>query len=671
MNQTNLLRLEKSPYLLQHRDNPVNWHPWGEVAFAKARAENKPIFLSIGYSTCYWCHVMEKDSFELEEVAQALNQSFVSIKVDREERPDVDSIYMDAVVAMTGHGGWPMSVFLTPALKPFYGGTYFPRAQFLTILSRISELWKREQQQLLESAEQLLLALKRELVSTEAQQIPSVEVLTTSIEHYARRFDQRHGGFGQAPKFPPHQSLPLLLRVFHHTNSALALEMATQTLDSMARGGIYDQLRGGFARYSVDERWLVPHFEKMLYDNAQLVIAYLEAFQVTGSVHYAEIARETLDYVLAEMTSDEGGFYSAQDAGEVGKEGEYYVWKESELRKLLTGEEFNFAKTVWDLPAEGNFEHGQIVLSLLPGTAWSVKSDSRYLAIRKKLLTAREQRVPPHTDDKVLTAWNGLMIAAMARGSAVLNEKRYLAAAQSAADFIQRKLLKSGRLERRYRDGEAGIAGVLEDYSFLIFGLLALGETEFTTGIKSERIQLAERLQAKQDELFWDEERFGYFSTTIADVSLIRRKKEFEDNATPSANGIAAQNLLRLYLFTGNADFKIRAEKLLACIGQGMARFPSAYASAAQALDFYRSNAQQIVLVGPQDSQPTQEFLRWLHLKFLPNKTVMWSNGEEAQQLAPLQGKVAINGKVTFYICADETCKEPTVDPERAKALVQ
>ncbi|MBI1909432.1 MAG: thioredoxin domain-containing protein [Deltaproteobacteria bacterium] len=539
----NRLGEEKSPYLLQHKDNPVDWYPWGEEAFQAARDQNKPIFLSIGYATCYWCHMMEKDSFERQEVADVLNHYFISIKVDREEHPDVDQIYMDAVMGLTGHGGWPMSVFLTPDRKPFFGGTFFWRAQFTELLKKIGEAWGEEPDKLIESGKELTLFLEgndsAKLVcnikggDTQGCQPPDESLLKEALAQLSGSFDAVHGGFGLPPKFPHSMSLSLLLRIHQRTGDEKALAIATKTLEAMASGGIYDRIGGGFHRYATRADWNEPHYEKMLYDNALLSSTYLEAYQVTKGASpnevspknklYAEVARGTLDYVLKEMTDPEGGFYSAQDAGQVGKEGEYYRLNKEE----------------------------------------------------------RSRHKPPDKDDKVLTSWNGLMIATMAQGYSILKESRYLEAAQKAARFIEQQLWRDGRLLRRWREGESRFDGTLVDYAFLIHGLLNLDEADADRHWR----QWAKELQTKQDELFWDPEGGGYFFSASTETALIVRKKDFNDGATPSGNSIAALNLLRLHNMTDNAAYEKRAAVLLSIFSGLIPRYPASYAQALIAID--------------------------------------------------------------------------------------
>jgi len=666
-NPCNHLGAEKSPYLLQHQNNPVCWYAWGEEAFKAAKEQNKPIFLSIGYSTCYWCHVMEKDSFELQEVADVLNKYFISIKVDREERPDVDQIYMDAVVSLTGRGGWPMSVFLTPDQEPFWGGTFFYRKKFIQILENINEQWGNDKEKLLQSAAKITKFIEQKDVSRESVAVGEEE-LRSAYRSFAGRYDPQFGGFGRAPKFPPSMQVSLLLRLHERSGDKKALEMASDTLEKMARAGLFDHLGGGFHRYSTDEKWIVPHFVKMLYDNALLAFTYLEAHQLTKKPVFAEVSRETLDYVLREMTSPEGGFYSAQDAGEVGKEGEFYVWKESELQALLTSEEAVHAKKIYGVTAHGNFEHGTTILTLQQPHKWSVKKDALTVSIHKKLLAARNKREHPHKDDKVLTGWNGLMISAFAKGYQVLGDKRYLAAAQKSARFMQEKLfVSSSGLFRRYRDGEAKVQGFVEDYAYFIEGLLHLYESDFD----EKWLQFAVELQKLQDQKFWDEDAGGYYYTEAKDV--IVRKKDYIDNAIPSGNSVALLNLLRLYGFFLEKEYIARAEELLSSFSQLLHQHPTAFPRALQAVDFHMDRAKEIAVIQGSTKEAEDKIKEYVYKTFLPNKVL--SVGAPSQLKSEkiptlLRGKPTVDGKTTIYVCENNTCKLPTGDVEKAKGFI-
>ncbi len=576
---------EKSPYLQQHAHNPVNWYPWGEQAFEKARAEDKPVFLSVGYSTCHWCHVMEHESFESDEIASILNRFFVPVKVDREERPDVDRIYMAYVQATTGSGGWPMSVFLTPSLHPFFGGTYFPpdnrygRPGFSAILERIAEVWRKDHDRVVEASADSIAQLARYSEGAAAAGgMPDTAVFDSTFQYFRRSFDSEHGGFGDAPKFPRPVVFNFLLRYYLRSRRPEALDMTLETLRAMARGGMHDQLGGGFHRYSVDERWFVPHFEKMLYDQAQLAVSYIEAFQITQDAYFAGIARSTLDYVLRDMTHPEGGFYSAEDADSVidpanpklKGEGAFYIWTAAELEQALGADRFRTFAAHYGIEADGNVHHdpheeftGRNILYVRQEPDASVTSELQQA--RVELLELRSKRVRPHLDDKILTAWNGLMISAFAKAAQVLEEPRYLAAAKRAADFILSRMYQAetGLLLRRFRDGDAAIPGFLDDYAFLIAALLDLYEADFNP----ERIGMAIRLAVKMRELFEDPAAGGFFSTAAGDHNLVLRMKDDYDGAEPSGNAVALLDLLRLEHITDRPDFREAAERTLRALG--------------------------------------------------------------------------------------------------------
>ncbi|UCE05681.1 MAG: thioredoxin domain-containing protein, partial [bacterium] len=540
---TNQLFNETSPYLLQHAHNPVNWYPWGEEALQLARKLDKPIFLSIGYSACHWCHVMERESFENEEIAKILNENFISIKVDREERPDIDEIYMTGVQLMTNSGGWPLSVWLTPNLEPFFGGTYFPpedrwgRVGFRKILIQIAQLWQQRRGDVLKSAKQLTASLNQinqvQSVDTQLDQ----SLWKSAFKSAEQRFDDRHGGFGSAPKFPQSMELSFLLRYYFHTGEKRALEMVEKSLLEMAAGGIYDHLGGGFHRYSIDDRWFVPHFEKMLYDNALLSVTYLEAYQITKNSEYGKVARATLDYVLREMTSSEGGFYSSQDADSEGEEGKFYVWQKDEIESILGKEESKLFGDIHDISSEGNWE-GKNILHLRRGLEGAAKeygmsnSEIKDLlaADRHKLFEVRSKRIPPGTDDKILTAWNGLMISAMCKGFQVLGDQKYLDTAQKAIDFLLKKLYIDGLIVRTYRNGKSHLNGYLSDYAFLVAALIDYYESSFQWEYLKKAIEINNLMLQK----FWDENLGGFFFTPVDHERLIVRTRNQFDNAIPS-----------------------------------------------------------------------------------------------------------------------------------------
>lgn len=703
---TNRLIGEKSPYLLQHAHNPVDWHPWGPEAFEKARREDKPIFLSIGYSTCHWCHVMERESFENESIAAVLNQHFVPVKVDREERPDVDRIYMAFVQATTGGGGWPMSVWLTPDLQPFYGGTYFPPEQryghpgFQTVLERVAEAWRQDRERIVESGRDAIEQLTRQSVVAAAGPGSALradkETLDSAFYVFRRSFDSRHAGFGEAPKFPRPVTLNFLLRYYARTRTREALDMVRATLREMAKGGMYDQLGGGFHRYSVDARWFVPHFEKMLYDQAQLAISYLEAFQITGEASFAETARGILDYVLRDMRDGDGGFYSAEDAdsvidpahpGEKG-EGAFYIWAQSEIEAVAGQPAADWFAYRFGVEPGGNVSHdphqeftGRNILC----QAHSVEETAQHfdrpvaevqaalLETGRRLLEARGQRIRPHLDDKVLTAWNGLMISAFAKAGAILAERRYSEAARRAADFVSGRMYDGGTgiLLRRYRQGEAAIPGFLDDYAFFTQGLLDLYET----GFEWRDLELAIRLAGKQAELFEDSGSGAFYSTAAGDAALVMRLKEDYDGAEPSGNSIAVLNLLRLAQVTDRRDFRESAERALAAFGPRMVAAPAGVPQMLAAYEFSLAKARQIVLVGERGAPDTARLLAVLHSRFAPSRVVLLVDAESrpalARWLPAVADMTALDGRATAYVCEDYACQLPTPDVETFGQLLQ
>ncbi len=666
---TNSLVHEKSPYLLQHVHNPVDWHPWGEAAFQKARDEDKPIFLSVGYSTCHWCHVMERESFENQDIAALLNSYFVPIKVDREERPDVDRIYMLFVQATTGSGGWPMSVWLTPDLRPFFGGTYFPpetrygHPGFRHVLERLSEAWRFDRASILESSGAVLEQL-RQHVLTRPSGFLDASVLDSGFYAFRRTFDTRHGGFGAAPKFPRPSALEFLLRYHARTGNVEALEMVFATLNQMGRGGIRDHLGGGFHRYATDQRWFVPHFEKMLYDQAQLAVTYLEAWQIAGDEFYAAAARDTLDYVLRDMTDAGGGFYSAEDADsvidpahpEVKGEGAYYVWTKQEIDAVLGPASEGFCRA-YGVEEGGNVSedpHREFVAkNILSLVGQAVPPAER------QLLEARGRRIRPHLDDKVLTAWNGLMISAFAKGARVLGDSRYLEAARRAADFVLTRMYEpaTGTLLRRFREGDAAIPAFLDDYAFFVQGLLDLYEAE----LDARRIESAMRLTETMIARFEDAGAGGFFSTTAGERSLVLRLKDDYDGAEPSGNSIAILNLLRLARITGRKDFEAAAERALAAFASRLSVAAEAMPQMLAALEYSRSKPVQIVLAGSREA--VEPFLAELRRRFLPSAVVLLADPALARYAPEVAAMHAIGGPGTAYVCENFTCQLPTTDP--------
>ncbi len=677
--QQNRLAQEKSPYLLQHADNPVDWYPWGAEAFEKARVEEKPIFLSIGYSTCHWCHVMAHESFENPQIAAIMNEHFVNIKVDREERPDVDSIYMTAVQAMTGQGGWPLSVFLTPDRQPFYGGTYFPpedrwgRPGFSRLLESIADTWDRRQADAVQTAERLTEALRASsMASGSDAAVLDAAVLDQANHRFQQMFDTRWGGFGQAPKFPQPQSLAFLLRYAHRTGNAQALNMVRITLDRMAEGGMYDHLGGGFHRYSTDERWLVPHFEKMLYDQAGLVRAYAETYQVTGETHYARVVRETCDYVLRDLTDTSGGFLSAEDADSEGEEGTFYVWTPEQIEGVLGAARASRFSEYYGVTLQGNFEHETSILHVAQSLqdvaeahGVSVETLGDELAgSRAELMAVREQRIRPHRDDKVLTAWNGLMIGAMSTAARILNEPRYLDAAQRAAAAVLTHLQRDGRLLRRYRDGEGAIPAYLDDYAFLIWGLHDLYEADFNPRWLAE----ASRLTDQMIELFWDEEQHGFFFSGHDGEALIVRTKELHDAAIPSGNSVAFLDLVRLGHLTGNTRWQQLAEQMQQTFGGQVQQLPVGYAQFLIGLDFAIGPLQEIVFAGSSDDENMRSMQAVLRQHFLPRALSALhpnTNGEAIEELVPfLKAQTALDGHSTAYVCENYACQLPVTTPK-------
>lgn len=704
---TNRLAREKSPYLLQHADNPVDWMPWGEEAFAKARAENKPIFLSIGYSTCHWCHVMAHESFEDEATAEIMNREFVNIKVDREERPDVDRVYMTFVQATTGHGGWPMSVWLTPELKPFVGGTYFPPENryghpgFKDVLRRIAAAWQQDRGKISEQGTRIVEALSEAAASTSGGgERVGPAVMEEAYRQIARGYDAHEGGFSGAPKFPRPVVLNFLFRLYARDPESVtgkhALEMNLFTLRKMAAGGMHDHLGGGFARYSVDAFWHVPHFEKMLYDQAQLASAYLDAFQITHDSLFENVARDVLDYVRRDMTAPEGGFYSAEDADSViehGKpehaEGAFYVWSKAEIDSLLgsAAELFNFHYGVeadGNAPAgadpHGEFAGKNILIekhSLGETAAQFSKEESEVrdilAAARKTLLDARAKRPRPHLDDKIISAWNGLMISAFARAAQILDDPDYLEAAEGAADFVRSHLFDASArtLVRNYREGRSAVEGFADDYAFVIQGLLDLYEASFNV----EWLKLALELQETQDRLFYDEANGGYFSGTGNDPSILLRMKEDNDGAEPAASSIAALNLLRLSQVRADQNLRERAEKTISAFSATLTRVPSAMPQMLVALDSSLSKPRQIVIAGKPEAEETRALLREVHHRYLPNKLLLLVDGTEAsafleERLESLREMKEIDGAAVAYVCEDFTCQAPVRDPLELRALL-
>ena len=689
-NRPNRLIKEKSPYLLQHAYNPVDWHAWNEEAFEKARAENKPVFLSVGYSTCHWCHVMEKESFEDAEVAALMNEAFVSIKVDREERPDIDHVYMTVCQMMTGSGGWPLTIVMTPDKKPFFAATYIPkgsrfgRTGMMELLPRIREVWTSRQNDVLESAENMTKALQS-MEKENPGELLDLSVLDKAYQELSERFDKTYGGFSGPPKFPTPHNFFFMLRYWRRTGRQEALEMVEKTLQEIRWGGIFDQIGFGFHRYSTDREWLVPHFEKMLYDQAMLALAYLETYQATGNTGYSDTAKEIFTYVLRDMRSPEGGFYSAEDADSEGVEGKFYVWTEQELREILPPDEADLFVRVFHVQRNGNFREEASGESLGTNILYTGKSfadiasevrlpvkeiESKIDSARFRLFEARERRIHPHKDDKILTDWNGLMIAALARGAQVLGDKAYSDAAEGAVEFLLKKLRKpDGRLLHRFREGEAGVAAHLDDYAFLVWGLIETYEATFDARF----LKTALELNKDMIRHFWDQQGGGLYFTSDDAENLIVRNKEVYDGALPSGNAVAMLNLLRLGRFTGEADLEDRAFKLQRGFSQQVRQFPSGYTQFLSAVDFSLGSSHEVVISGALGAK---EMLNALRSRFSPNQVLVFRPaGQESagiDAVVPFAKKYApIDGKATAYVCSGHACKDPTTKVEKLLALLE
>jgi len=676
----NRLVFEKSPYLLQHARNPVNWYPWGKGAFQKARELDLPVFLSIGYSTCHWCHVMEKESFEDEGVAELLNDNFISIKVDREERPDIDQIYMAVCQALTGQGGWPLTVILTPDKQPFFAGTYFPkesrfgRTGMMDLIPKLKELWNTKREELIESANQITNQIRLS-GSKPGKLIPGISQL--AFEQLNSRFDPLYGGFGSSPKFPSAHNLIFLLRYWLQTGESKAMEMVEKTLDQMRLGGIYDQVGFGFHRYSTDEAWLLPHFEKMLYDQAMLVMAYTEAFQATGKEGYARTVREILSYIMRDMTSSGGGFFSAEDADSEGEEGLFYQWSTSEFREILGNEEGDLFVDIFNLKDEGNFydeadksRTGRNILYLkrkFGELAENTNLSEDQLAkswenLRQSLFEVREKRVHPLKDDKILTDWNGLMIAAFAKAAAALDEPEYLSAAKKAADFVWEHLRdEGGRLIKRFRDGDAGQPSHLDDYAFMVWGLIELYQADFDPAYLQKAVDLNELMLSE----FWDEGSGGLFISAIEQTDLIVRNKEIYDGAIPSGNSVAASNLIRLARLTQNQDLEHKAHLIGEVFAEQVNPLPQGFTHLLSGLLFSEGPSYEVVISGKSDAEDTRQMLKIIQNAYHPNVVILFNPSDKPDtliyKLSPwLENQPAISGKATAYVCQDFTCKSPT-----------
>ncbi len=678
---TNRLIHETSPYLLQHAHNPVDWYPWGEEALARSKKEDKPILLSVGYSSCHWCHVMEKESFENEAIAETMNERFINIKVDREERPDLDELYMNAVQVITGSGGWPMTVFLTPDLIPFHAGTYFPPEDrgsmpgFAKILVVVSDYYHSRRGEVEKMEAQLKNALQQIAEIQPAPGAVSDRILSNAFQAFESQFDPIYGGFGKAPKFPASMALSFLFRYWKSAGSKKALEMAEKTLEKMAGGGIYDHLGGGFHRYSVDERWLIPHFEKMLYDNALLSKTYFEAYQATQKERYRRVGEEILNYVLREMKGPEGGFYSTQDADSEGQEGKFYVWTRDEIKKVLGKEKGTPFCAYYGVATEGNFEGGASVLNIastfqnvsqLYGTP--IEELEKLLDEgRKKLYAERERRVRPGRDEKILTSWNGLMISSFVDGFRMTGNQNYLKSAVQAAHFILQEMRKNGHLLRVFSKGKARVKGYSEDYAFLIQPLIDLYEVTF----EMAWLRGADELNRRMVDQFWDEKKGGFFFAGKENESLIARSKNPYDNAIPSANSIAVSNLIRLSYLTGEESLKQKAEQILHLFHSFLEQHPSGFSQMLSGLSFFLS-PQEIGVVGSKDDPRTKSMLKEIYLAYLPNKILSLRDPQEPVQGSwfPFLREKGNQEVPTTFVCKGFTCLPPVTNEKELKKLL-
>lgn len=695
MKKTNKLINEKSPYLLQHAYNPVDWYPWSEEAFEIAKKEDKLIFLSIGYSTCHWCHVMEKESFEDDEVAALMNDAFVSIKVDREERPDIDGIYMSVCQMMTGGGGWPLTIIMTPDKKPFFSGTYFPkknkfnRIGMIELIPRINDVWNNKKDDVLKSAEEITNAVNQKSVTVEKSDLSS-EVFNRAFESFKQRYDSVHGGFGNAPKFPSPHNLMFLLRYYHRNNDPAALAMVTNTLNQMRLGGIYDHIGFGFARYSTDSQWLVPHFEKMLYDQAMLSTTYTEAFQLTQNDLYKQTTKEILEYVLRDMTHPDGGFYSAEDADSEGEEGKFYLWTIEEIRETLKddaelfirlfnledGGNLSDSETGWMDESTGTMKGTNILH--LKDTVENLLNDDQFSKAdlndfirrtRKKLFNAREKRIHPHKDDKILTDWNGLMISAFTKAASVFDDDIYKSAAESAMSFILSRLRKEdGTLIHRYRDGQAGLPAHLDDYAFVIQALLDLFELTFNPSYLKTAVELCDILLNH----FLDKKNGGFFFTSDSNESLITRQKELYDGAYPSGNSVMFSNLKRLGMFTADNIYDRNSEKMLDYFSSQVNDYPSVFTQFLIGLDLVLNPFYEVIVAGSENSADVQEAVKYFQRIFLPEKIFVYNNNDDQlRRLIPyLSANKTVDNRLTIYVCENFSCNLPVHSVDEAIQLI-
>ena len=677
----NLLIGEKSPYLLQHAGNPVEWYPWGDEAFERAGQEDKPIFLSIGYSTCHWCHVMEEESFQDEEVARLMNEAFVSIKVDREERPDIDSYYMGVCQLLTGSGGWPLTIVMTPDKRPFFAATYLPktdaygRSGLLRLIPTLAEIWQNRREEVYQSAEEIKKHVAR-LQSQPAGEVPDSGLLAAAFKEFEQQFDGQYGGFGAAPKFPTPHNLVFLLQYWKRSGEERALHMVEETLQKMRRGGIYDQVGGGFHRYATDRQWRVPHFEKMLYDQALLVTAYLAAYQATGSRAYAETAEETLAYVLRDLKSSGGAFYSAQDADSEGVEGKFYLWGEKEIEQILGQAEGAFFKSAFNIrQPEDNIIYRSEPLAKIAdkqGISETILK-SRLQRGLKKLFACRKRRLHPFRDDKILADWNGLMIAALAQAARILGQPLYYRAAAEAVEFIFRNMAdEEGRIRHRWRAGEAAVDGFLDDYACLIWGCLELYET----GFDLRYLQRALALNRILTDHFWDRENGGFFFTAADGGDLPLREKRVYDGAVPSGNSLMVMNLTRLSHLSGNPELEKQARAIGKLFSPHVRQNPSAFSQLLQGLNFWQGPSYEIVIVGKPEAAETRNIFRFLHTAFFPNRVILFKDSRSGNgrlsEIAPYTSdQQPIKGRTTVYVCRDFRCSLPVNSLGELKNMIQ
>lgn len=686
----NRLANEASPYLLQHAQNPVDWYPWSDEAFEKARREGKPVFLSIGYATCHWCHVMAHESFEDEKVAALMNDAFVNIKVDREERPDIDNTYMLVCQMLTGSGGWPLNVLLTPDKKPFYAATYIPKSErhgrpgMRELIPWISNIWQNEPEKIYASSNEIITAFQKSTSFDAGERLKS-DILDKAYHQYEQQFDEEFGGFGSAPKFPSPHNLMLLLRYSVRHADSNALQMAEKTLTHMQRGGLFDHIGFGFHRYSTDRKWLVPHFEKMLYDQAMLLMAYTEAWQLTRKRLFKETAEKIIIYLEDKMQDESGGFYSAQDADSDGEEGKFYVWSLAEVRKILPAADAELAIEVFNISEQGNYEDeatGQHTGKNIPHLRKSIRElaeerdmsvedlNSHLQSIQKKLLKARELRVPPLLDDKILTDWNGLMIAALAKAGNALGNKKYIQLAERCYQFITNTLWKDNNLMHRWRNGNAGINAHADDFAFLTWGAIELYEATLDSCFLKEAIELNQQFIHQ----CWDREMGGFWFTSESGEELLGRKKEIYDGALPSANSVGMMNLLRLARLTGQTAWEEMEEKMTKLFSTDIRKTPTSFGFALHSVDFTTESSREIVIVGDKENDNTQKMLRLLNNYFLPNTVILLKSpgDSEIEKLAPfVSGFGMKDGRTTVYVCRNYSCERPVNDIDSLRYLLE